>query len=144
MEIGTKRRMINMEKNARSIIKSIIWRIVGVIVLASVTYYYTRQWLTTSLITFIHHGVFLFVFYAHERIWLKFKKPVNLTLRSIAKCITYETLLGNVILGTITYLITGNLKTMTAITISYISIKHIIYIINERLIWKYMKLGITK
>ena len=40
-----------------------------------------------------------------------------------------------------TYCITGNWKTMGAITITYISIKHIIYIFNESLIWKYIKWG---
>ena len=54
---------------------------------------------------------------------------------------TYETLCGNIILGTITYLITGSWKQMTAITITYIGIKHVIYIFNE-FIWKNIKLGI--
>jgi len=48
---------------------------------------------------------------------------------------TYETLLGNIILGTITYAITGDWKAMTVITLTYIGIKHIMYIINE-FIWK--------
>jgi uncharacterized membrane protein len=129
-----------MEKKIRSAIKSFLWRVLGVIILASVTYFYTRKWITTSLITFIHHGVFLFVFYFHERIWLKMKYPINYTARSIAKMFTYETLCGNVILGTISYLITGSWKQMTAITLTYIGIKHITYILNE-FVWKKIKLG---
>ncbi len=121
------------ETITRSALKSFIWRIVGVAVLAAVTYFYTRQWSTTSLITIIHHVTFLFVFAAHERIWLKFKYPVSLTKRSICKCLTYETLLGNLILGIITYLITGSWKQMGQITITYIFIKHILYIFNEGL-----------
>ena len=131
---------MNKEIQSRSALKSFIWRIVGVLVLGAVTYYYTRKWVTTSLITFIHHGVFLFVFYAHERLWLKMKYPINVIRRSIAKMFTYETLCGNIILGTITYLITGSWKTMTAVTVTYIGIKHIIYIFNE-FIWKRIKWG---
>ncbi len=124
----------------RTIIKSFIWRICGVVILAAITYFYTRQWITTSLITIIHHVTFLFVFAAHERIWLKFKYPVSLTKRSICKCLTYETLLGNVILGTITYLVTGSWKQMGQITITYIFIKHGIFIWNE-FIWKRITWG---
>ena len=125
----------------RSALKSFIWRIMGVIILAAITYAYTQKWIQTGLITVIHHGIFLFIFYFHERIWLKLKYPINLTMRSIAKMLTYETLCGNLILGTITYLITGDWKQMTAITLTYIGIKHICYIWNE-LIWKKIKWGI--
>jgi uncharacterized membrane protein len=68
------------------------------------------------------------------------KYPINYTARSIAKMFTYETLCGNVILGTISYLITGSWKQMTAITLTYIGIKHITYILNE-FVWKKIKLG---
>ena len=129
-----------METKIRSASKSAIWRVMGVLILGAVTYFYTRHWVQTGLITVIHHGVFLVVFYFHERIWLRIKHPVGLTARSIAKMFTYETLLGNVILGTITYCITGDWKQMTAITLTYIGIKHITYIINE-FVWKKIKLG---
>lgn len=128
------------ELKRRSIIKSIIWRIAGVLILGGITYFYTQKWIQTSLITFIHHGTFLFVFYYHERIWLRLKKPINNTLRKLAKMFTYETVCGNIILGTITYLIIGNWKVMSAITITYISFKHICYIFNE-FIWDKIKIG---
>jgi len=128
------------EIKTRSALKSFIWRIVGVLVLGAVTYFYTRHWVTTSLITFIHHGVFLFVFYAHERLWMKMERPKAVLARSLAKMFTYETLCGNIILGTITYLVTGSWKTMGAITITYIGIKHVIYIWNE-FIWRRINWG---
>ena len=127
-----------METRVRSIVKSVIWRIMGVLILGTVTYCYTRHWVQTSLITFIHHGVFLFVYFFHERIWLKCKL---VKFRSIAKMFTYETILGNVILGLITYLITGSVKSSTAITLTYIGIKHLTYIINE-FGWRRVKYGI--
>ena len=131
------------ELKVRSATKSIIWRIVGVVVLATVTYFYTRKWITTGLITVIHHTVFLFVFYAHERIWLKFKKPIGKTARSLAKMFTYETLCGNLILGFITYKITGNWKAMTQVTLTYIGFKHILYVFNE-FMWAKIMLGLRK
>jgi len=125
------------DSRKKSATKSIIWRIVGVIVLAAVTYFYTQSWITTGLVTIIHHFVFLFVFYFHERIWLKFKTTG--LKRKICKMFTYETLCGNIILGIITLAITGSWKAMTAITLTYIGIKHVIYIFNEFIwekIWK--------
>ncbi len=129
-----------METKIRSSAKSIIWRIMGVLILGGVTYFYTRHWVQTSLITFIHHGIFLFVFYFHERIWLNCKRPVSLFWRSICKMFTYETLCGNIILGTISYFVTGSWKQMTAITLTYIGIKHVVYIFNE-FGWKRIKWG---
>lgn len=123
-----------MDSHFKSITKSILWRITGVLILAAVTYFYTRSWITTSLVTFLHHGIFLIVFYLHERVWFKFKKPTGLK-RKIAKMFTYETLLGNIILGLITYFVTGSWKSMTAITLTYIGIKHVVYILNE-FVWK--------
>jgi len=128
------------ETRIRSVGKSIIWRILGVLILATITYAYTREWIQTGLITVIHHGVFLFVFYFHERLWLRVKGIQNLTTRSILKMLTYETLCGNIILGTISYLVTGNWKQMTAITLTYIGIKHMVYIFNE-FVWDKIKLG---
>ena len=109
--------------------KSIVWRILGVFWLAFITWAFTRNWLQTSLITFIHHGTFLIVFYLHERIWLK----VKMRYRQVAKSITYEIILGNVILGIITYLITKDPVKMSAITLTYIFTKLIMYYYYERL-----------
>ena len=119
--------------------KSVIWRILGVIILAVVTYGFTGCWITTGLVTVIHHTVFLLVFYLHERMWVKIKLD-NMLLRSLSKMFTYETVCGNIILGTITYLITGSWKAMTAITLTYIGIKHVMYVWNE-FIWKKIKWG---
>jgi len=128
------------ETRTRSSSKSIIWRILGILILTVITYAYTRKWITTGLIAVIHHGIFLVVFYFHERIWLGIKKIKNLTTRSLLKMFTYETLCGNIILGSITYLVIGSWKQMTAITLTYIGIKHIVYVWNE-FIWDRIKVG---
>ena len=128
------------ETRVRSTFKSLIWRMCGIIILAIITYAYTRKWITTGLITVIHHGVFLVVFYVHERLWLRIKWIQNLMYRSLFKMFTYETVCGNIILGTITYLVTGDWRQMTSITLTYIGFKHICYIFNE-FIWDRIKIG---
>ena len=127
-----------MESQGRSFTKSLIWRIVGVFVLAAVTYFYTRQWVTTTWVTFLHHGVFLFVFWIHERFWLHVDYK-NLFLRSLLKCLTYETILGTFILGIITLAITGDVQKMSQITVTYIGFKHILYVFNEFLWGKFRR-----
>ena len=118
-----------MESKIRSAVKSVIWRLVGVILLASVTYFYTHKWIQTSWITFLHHGVFLFVFWLHERFW----QHIDYTglKRKIIKAIIYEDILGMYILGVICLIVTGHVQTMTKITLSYIGIKNLIFILNE-------------
>jgi len=128
------------EMRIRSAGKSITWRIVGVLILATITHADTREWIQTGLITIIHHGIFLFVFYFHERLWLRIKRIQNLTTRSILKMLTYETLCGNIILGATSYLVTGNWKQVTAITLTYIGIKHVVYVFNE-FVWDRVKRG---
>lgn len=113
-----------MDSHKRSMLKSFVWRIIGVFWLASITYIFTKNWIQTSAITFIHHGIFLVVFYLHDRAWMKVK---NSKWKYAIKAVTYEIILGNVILGLITYLITGSVKQMTAITLTYIQSKLILY-----------------
>jgi uncharacterized membrane protein len=112
---------------------------VGVIILGSVTYFYTHKWVTTSWITFLHHGVFFFVFIAHERFW--FHVDFTGLKRKLLKMLTYETILGNFILAIISLSITGNIQTMTKITLTYIGIKHLIYVVNE-ILWDKIKWGV--
>ena len=128
------------EIHIRSWLKSFIWRVTGVVILAAVTYFYTGNWIQTAWITVLHHSVFLIVFYLHERFWLHVDFE-NMLLRSILKCITYETILGNLILGIISLIITGDVQQMTKITLTYILIKHLVYVWNE-FIWKGIKWGI--
>jgi len=129
-----------METRFRSAVKSIIWRVTGVAILAAITWLFTKSWIQTGLVTFLHHGVFLLVFYFHERIWLRY--PIKSTVRqSVYKMLTYETLCGNVILGSISYIVTGDFLKMTYITITYIGIKHLCYVLNE-FIWKRCLIGI--
>ena len=125
-------------KHKLSILKSVIWRILGVLVLATVVYSFTRQWITTGLITVIHHATFLLVFYLHERLWIKIKKPTG-KVRNVIKAITYEIVLGMGLGGLIVLLVTGQWSRVTQITLTYTAIKLVLYFIYDRIWLKYEK-----
>lgn len=114
-----------------SAMKSIVWRIMGVVVLAAVTYFFTRRWIVTTKITLTHHAFFLLVFYLHERLWGKLRKPTG-KLRSIIKSIVYEIFLGMGFGGLIVYFYTGSFPMVTKITGTYTVIKLIMYYFYDK------------
>jgi len=118
-----------MDSNLRSIAKSIVWRIIGVFWLVGITWIFTRSWIMVSMVTFIHHAIFLVIFYLHERVWIKSKMKSK--FKYAIKALTYEVILGNIILGLITYLITRSVKEMTCITLVYIQSKLVLYYIYD-------------
>ncbi len=131
-----------MEQHKRSMVKSIIWRIIGIIILALITYIFTRSWMATTLITFLHHFTFIFVYYFHERFWLWLRVEAILKYKKWIRPFTYEIILGNLILGIITYLITGDVKIMTLVTLTYIFNKLWIYIVYDWIWNRYIKWGL--
>lgn len=126
------------ENHTRSLVKSIIWRALGILVLALITYIYTQDWITTTLITVVHHGVFILVYYLHERFWLWIEWLKDSKWKPLARVITYEIVLGNLILGVISYLFTGSLQQMTLITLTYIGNKCWMYYVYDH-IWSKVK-----
>lgn len=62
-----------METHARSIVKSIVWRVIGVVLLLIITYFTTKNLKEMTIITVLFHGSRVFMYYYHERIWLKVK-----------------------------------------------------------------------
>ena len=102
------------ETKTRSMTKSIIWRIFGILVYATIFYLYTRQWGITIAGTLIHHSTFLVVFYLHERFWIKLKKNNHW-----AKMFTYEIVLGMGLGGLIVLILTGSWKSVSEITLNY-------------------------
>lgn len=121
-----------MESKKRSFYRSLIWRAMGIVVLAAVTYYFTKKMIITTLISLTHHATFIIVFYLHERLWLKLKKPAG-KLRNIIKAFTYEIILGMGIGGLIVYIFTGEWSKVTQITITYTIIKIIMYYFYDRI-----------
>lgn len=111
------------ETHFRSVTRSVGWRALGILFLAFVTYLFTRNWITTTLITVCHHGVFILVYYLHERFWLRTGWLRDSRFKPFMRIILYEIILGNLILAGISYAFTGNLQTVTAITLTYIGNK---------------------
>ncbi len=58
-----------MDTKKRSWVKSITWRIFGVVLLGAISYAITRDWAQMTLITALFHGIRLILYYFHERIW---------------------------------------------------------------------------
>ena len=118
-----------MDSHKKSALKSFIWRVLGVIVLASVTWFYTHNWITVGLITVLHHATFLIVFYLHERAWVN----VNRKWKNYIKAFTYEIILGMGLGGLIVLLVTGEWSKVGQITLTYTAIKLIMYVIYDKL-----------
>jgi len=113
------------DSHKKSMLKSLVWRIIGVFWLAGITWMVTHKWIQVSLITFIHHAVFLVVFYLHERAWAgSIMRP---KLKYAIKALTYEIVLGNIILGLITYAVTRDPYQMTLVAGIYIQSKLLLY-----------------
>jgi len=111
--------------------KSLAWRLIGLVVLAIITYIFTRNWIVTSLITICHHVTFVFVYYAHERIWLGVKNLWLQKWRYWLRPITYEIILGHFVLGIISWVFTGSWIKTTLTTLVYIENKLWMYVVYD-------------
>lgn len=118
------------DTHKKSMLKSVLWRILGVFILATITYIFTHNWITVGLITIIHHATFLLVFYLHERAWFNIKCK-NDVLRKTIKACTYEIILGMGLGGLIVLIITGSWTKVSEITLTYTAVKLITFYIWE-------------
>jgi len=129
------------EKHSRSLIKSIIWRILGVITLALVTFIFTRSWVQTGLITLFHHLSFIIIYYLHERLWIKIGDRIQGKTREILRVFLYEIVLGHCVLGLISLIVTSSWTKVTLVSIIYIETRVICYIVYDWL-WSKIKWGL--
>ncbi|MBU0478189.1 DUF2061 domain-containing protein [bacterium] len=58
-----------VDTRLRSWVKSIIWRIIGIVILGILAWLFTRDLKETTLITITFHTIRLVLYYYHERIW---------------------------------------------------------------------------
>ena len=126
--------MNKIDNKRLSALKSIIWRIMGVFVYATIFYIFTHKWQITLKSTLTHHLTFLLVFYLHERVWFRIKN-ISEKRRAILKALIYEVILGMGLGGLIVFFFTGSWKSVTLITGTYTLVKIIMYYIYE-LIWR--------
>lgn len=59
------------ETITRSIVKSIVWRVVGIFILGGIAYLNTKSWSQTTFITLVFHTIRTVLYVFHERLWLK-------------------------------------------------------------------------
>lgn len=60
---------MTVDTRKRSLVKSITWRILGVILLGAIAYYATGSWVDTGAITLSFHGIRVVMYYYFERCW---------------------------------------------------------------------------
>jgi uncharacterized membrane protein len=58
-----------MDTSRRSWIKSITWRIIGIVILGAISYKLTHDLKAMTGITLIFNAIRLILYYVHERIW---------------------------------------------------------------------------
>lgn len=61
----------------RSFVKSVVWRILGVITLGTISLVCTGSWKAVGWITGIFTAIRIVMYYYHERIWQKIKWGQN-------------------------------------------------------------------
>jgi len=57
------------ETHSRAWVKSIVWRILGIVILGAITWFVTHSWKEMTIITLIFHGARVILYYCHERAW---------------------------------------------------------------------------
>ncbi|MBD3285255.1 DUF2061 domain-containing protein [candidate division WOR-3 bacterium] len=62
-----------MDKAYRSIVKAITWRVIGTLMLGTISYLITGSIKHTTLITIIFEVVQLINYFWHERVWMQIK-----------------------------------------------------------------------
>jgi len=128
------------EDHSRSVLRSIIWRVMGIAALALITYLVTQSVAVTTVLTVVYHSLCILGYYLHERFWLKIDQYWETKWRTILRLVLYELIFGVVVLGVLSWLITGQVKQASIITIIYIGNKLWMYVVYDmiwnRISWK--------
>lgn len=122
------------ETHTRSLVRSIIWRMMSIVVLALITYLVTHSWMITTMITVLHHGASILGYYLHERFWLHIDKHIRVRARSVCRVVLYELVGSFLVLGTISWLVTGKLEQASWVTALYVGNKVWMYLAYDQ-IW---------
>lgn len=58
-----------IDNRIRSGAKAITWRVLGIAILGGLSWFFTRNWEETTLITITFNVIRLVLYYFHERVW---------------------------------------------------------------------------
>lgn len=119
-----------MDNKKRSLVKSIIWRLIGVAYLWIISFIFTGSMPISTAITFVHHSMFLVVYWLHERLWLR---SPSFAMKGWVKGFTYEIIIAIPIMLMINFFFTQSWASALGISISYTVSKVGLYIIFEAL-----------
>ena len=64
---------MSKDSHKRSLTKAVGYRMMGVLLLATLTWIFTRDFLQMGLITGVYHGLSVFGYYVYERGWEQVK-----------------------------------------------------------------------
>jgi uncharacterized membrane protein len=93
--VSAGKEKMSFETHARAWIKSIVWRLLGIVILGAISWIITHSWREMSLITILFHSIRVVLYYLHERVWEKIhwgriKHP--LSVLPVRKALTPEDL----------------------------------------------------
>lgn len=140
------------ENHGRSAIKGVTWRIIGTLDTIFLSWLFTGDFHTALKIGSIEVFTKIFLFYLHERIWLKLKYgrvkikkdehsfiTKDLHHRSIIKGISWR-FFGTIDTVTISYFVTADYSKAFSIGFTEIFTKVFLYYLHERM-WMKIKAG---
>ena len=58
-----------MDTKKRSWAKSLVWRLIGIVLLGLISFLVTDDWKEMSIITALFHSIRVVLYYYHERAW---------------------------------------------------------------------------
>jgi uncharacterized membrane protein len=58
-----------MDTKKRSLLKSLTWRAIGILILSVIAFSITNDWKEMTGITLLFHSIRFVLYYLHERIW---------------------------------------------------------------------------
>jgi len=58
-----------MESRKRSLVKTISWRIVALVITMLVSFIWLREWTTSIALALAANGIKALLYYLHERVW---------------------------------------------------------------------------
>ncbi len=68
---SVKEEKTGFETHTRAWAKSIVWRLLGIVILGGISWIITHSWKEMSMITILFHSVRVVLYYFHERTWEK-------------------------------------------------------------------------
>jgi uncharacterized membrane protein len=68
---GQKGKSMAFETHARAWVKSLVWRMLGIVILGSISWIITHSWKEMTIITVFFHSVRVILYSIHERLWEK-------------------------------------------------------------------------